>query len=319
MRFAVDVMGGDHAPDAVLKGCLDAASLLDDGDAIVLVGRPEIIEPALSGAPAGKFELAAASEVVAMDEPPVVAVRGKPDSSIAVMTRLASGGGADVAISAGNTGACVAAAQLRMRTLPGVARPGIAVTFPTPKGPVFLCDAGANPVPQARHLHQYAIMASVYAGAVAGVETPRVGLLSIGEEDCKGTNLTKDVNKLLAGTEGIDFVGNVEGRDVMRKTADVIVCDGFVGNTLLKFAEGMVEMLVEMMGGRSGGGGGLLDKLDWQECGGAPLLGANGYLMICHGSSGPRAITSAIRAAKQTVESKVNETIVRRLKAAEDV
>ncbi len=317
MRFAIDVMGGDHAPDAILKGCLDAVPLLDDGDIIVLVGLPEVVEPAAAQMP-GKLEAAAASQVVAMDDSPVAAVRGKPDSSIAVMTKLASGGEAngimpaDVAISAGNTGACVAAAQLRMRTLPGVARPGIAVTFPTAKGPVILCDAGANPTPQAKHLHQYAIMAGVYTEAAAGVEKPKVGLLSIGEEESKGNSLTKEANALLAATPGIEFLGNVEGRDVMTKAngVDVIVCDGFVGNTVLKFAEGMVEMLVGMMGES---GAGLSKKLDWQQFGGAPLLGAAGYLMISHGSSGPRAITNAIRSAKQVVASGVNETIIQRI------
>src|SRR5260370_26235506 len=174
-----------------------------------------------------------------MDDPPVEAIRNKPDSSIAVMCKMAAKGEADVVMSAGNTGACVAAAQLKMRTLPGVSRPGIAVILPTFYGPVVVCDVGANIAPQPRHLQQYAIMAGAYASAVVGIDNPRVGLLSIGEEDAKGTIMVKEARKLMRDEPQINFVGNVEGRDLFKGIVDVFVGDGFVGNTILKFTEGL--------------------------------------------------------------------------------
>src|SRR3984957_7574232 len=237
-------MGGDHAPQAVLQGCWDAAPLLDDGDTIFLVGNAEVAAAGLeaSGLEAEKrkiYRVAPAADVIGMDESPVEAIRAKPKSSINVMCDLAKKGQADVVISAGNTGACVAAAQLRMRTLPGVSRPGIAVILPTFYGPVVICDVGANISPQPRHLQQYAIMAGAYSSAVCDIENPRVGLLSIGEEDAKGTTIVKDARKLMRDEPQINFVGNVEGRDLFRGIVDVVVCDGFVGNIVLKFTEGL--------------------------------------------------------------------------------
>src|ERR1700722_16607078 len=189
-------MGGDHAPQAVLQGCWDAAPLLDDGDTIFLVGNAEVAAAGLeaSGLEAEKrkiYRVAPAADVVGVDESPVKAVRAKRQSSINVMCKLASDGQADVVISAGNTGACVAAAQLRMRTLPGVSRPGIAVVMPTFHGPIVICDCGANPEPKPMHLEQYAIMAAAFTTAVCGIANPRVGLLSIGEEESKGTLAVK--------------------------------------------------------------------------------------------------------------------------------
>ena len=187
MRAAVDVMGGDKAPAAILKGCWEAAPLLDDKDIVYLVGDRKIIEDGHSASelPADKkrfYKIVHASQVIDMDDSPVEAIRGKPDSSISVMCKLAAKGEADVVISAGNTGACVAAAQLRKRTLPGVSRPGIAIILPTFHGPVTICDVGANPEPKAKHIEQYAMMAGAYSTAVCVIENPRVGLLSIGEE-----------------------------------------------------------------------------------------------------------------------------------------
>ena len=327
MRAAVDVMGGDRAPQAILKGCWEAAPLLDDEDRVLLVGDETIIRAGLdaSGLDHAKralYEVVHTTEVIAMDDSPAAAIRQKPHSSIAVMCKLASAGKADVVISAGNTGACVAAAQLRMRTLPGISRPGICVFLPTHHGPVAICDVGANISPKTKHFQQYALMASAYAQTVAGIQNPRVGLLSIGEEDAKGTTIVKEARKLLRDEPLINFVGNVEGRDIFKGVIDVAVCDGFVGNIILKLVEGMSEGLFQTIISEVQQSdpqilaqlGRVLKKIqakhDWQEQGGAPLLGVNGYCLICHGKSDSRAIKNAIRVGKQLVVSKVNERIV---------
>ena len=333
MRAAVDVMGGDKAPAAILKGCWEAAPLLDSDDLVYLIGdaavvREGLADSGLSDEQKRRFRPVATTQVVEMDDSPVEAIRNKPDSSISVMCKLAAKGEADVVISAGNTGACVAAAQLRMRTLPGVSRPGIAVIMPTFYGPVVLCDVGANITPQPRHLMQYAIMAGAYSTKVCGVENPRVGLLSIGEEDAKGTTIVKEARKLLRDEPQINFVGNVEGRDLFRGIVDVVVCDGFVGNIVLKFTEGlsaglfqtilaeleesepgMVEQFRPVMKK-------LYQKHDWQEYGGAPLLGVGGYCLICHGRSDSRAIKNAIRVGKQLATSGINSTVVEKIAAS---
>src|SRR4029077_2947498 len=241
-----------------------------------------------------RYQAVHTTQVVEMDDAPVEAIRNKPDSSIAVMCKLAARGEADVVISAGNTGACVAAAQLRMRTLPGISRPGIAVVVPSFHGPVVICDVGANVSPKPKHLQQYAIMASAYATAVCGIENPRVGLLSIGEEDAKGTKMVKDARKFMRDEPQINFVGNVEGRDLFKGVVDVVVCDGFVGNIVLKFTEGMADGLFQtILAELQEFAPDLLEefkpvmkkiyaKHDWQEYGGAPLLGVGGYCLICH-------------------------------------
>lgn len=333
MRAAVDVMGGDHAPGAILKGCWEAAAFLDEQDVVHLVGDEGIIKQGLeqSGLPTAIrsiFKIVATTQIIEMDDPPVEAIRGKPDSSIAVMCKMAAKGETDVVISAGNTGACVAAAQLRMRTLPGVSRPGIAVILPTFHGPIVICDVGANISPKPKHLHQYALMAGAYAHAVCGVESPRVGLLSIGEEDAKGTTTVKEARKLMRDEPQINFVGNVEGRDLFKGVVDVVVCDGFVGNIVLKFTEGMAEGLFQtILAELQEFAPGLLEqfkpvmkkiyqKHDWQEYGGAPLLGVGGYCLICHGKSDSRAIKNAIRVGKQLVNSGVNSKIIQRIESS---
>jgi glycerol-3-phosphate acyltransferase PlsX len=260
-----------------------------------------------------------------MDDSPVEAIRNKPDSSIALMCKMVAKGDADVAISAGNTGACVAAAQLRMRLLPGVSRPGIAVILPTFHGPVVICDVGANIAPKPLHLQQYALMAGAYSTAICGIESPRVGLLSIGEEDAKGTTTVKEARKLLRDEPQVNFVGNVEGRDLFKGVMDVVVCDGFVGNIILKFTEGIAEglfqaILAEMqefapqlMTEFKPALKKIYGKHDWQEYGGAPLLGVGGYMMICHGKSEARAIMNAIRVSKTLKNTNVNEHIVEQI------
>lgn len=325
-------MGGDKAPGAVLRGCWDAAPLLDpEVDRVILVGKPEVVGNALESAPIPEdrrvcYSVVQAAQEVGMDESPVEAIRTKPDSSISVINKLVSKGQADVAISAGNTGACVAASQLRMRLLAGVSRPGIAVVFPTFHGPVTICDVGANISPKPKHLQQYAIMASAYATAVHGIESPRVGLLSIGEEDAKGTTIVKESRKLLRDEPLINFVGNIEGRDIFRGVCDVVVCDGFVGNIVLKLSEGLAEALFQTIAIEvQEADPETFDRLkvvmkqiwtkhDWQETGGAPLLGVDGYSLICHGRSDAKAIMNALRVGKMIYNSGINQQIVDRIR-----
>ena len=330
MRVAVDVMGGDHAPDEILTGCFQALEFLGSDDVIMLVGDEDAIAQGLASSgltPEQKkrFQVVHTTQTIDMDESPVEAIRSKPDSSISVMCKLASKGEADIVISAGNTGACVAASQLRMRLLPGVSRPGIAVVVPTVHGPVVVCDVGANIQPKPKHLQQYAIMAAAYSAALCGVDNPRVGLLSIGEEDAKGTQTVKDARKLMRDEPLINFVGNIEGRDIFRGIADVVVCDGFVGNIVLKFTEGMAEGLFQMIITELQESAPqalemlqpvlktLLKRHDWQEYGGAPLLGIGGYSMICHGRSKAKAIKNAIRVSRQLYDAKINDAIVDRI------
>jgi phosphate acyltransferase len=330
VRVAVDVMGGDRAPEQILQGCWEAAEMLSGDDLLYLVGDPGVTSNALAAAPVDQdvrkhYQAVPATQVVAMDESPVEAIRSKPDSSISVMCKLAAQGKADVVVSAGNTGACVAAAQLRMRTLPGVSRPGIAIILPTFYGPIVICDVGANIAPQPRHLLQYALMAGAYSEAVCGIENPRVGLLSIGEEDVKGTAIVKEVRKLMRDEPQVNFVGNVEGKDLFKGVIDVVVCDGFVGNIVLKFTEGITEGLMQMLLAELESlDRALLErarpavstmyaKHDWREHGGAPLLGVGGYCLICHGRSDAKAIRNAIRVGKQLVNSSVNGKIIERI------
>jgi phosphate acyltransferase len=333
VRVAVDVMGGDHAPTEILQGCWQAAPLLQEGDAISLVGDEKIIRQglehsSLSADQRKRYKIVPTTQVVEMDDSPVEAIRGKPDSSISVMCKLAAKGEVDAVISAGNTGACVAAAQLRMRLLQGVSRPGIAVALPTFHGPVVICDVGANPEPKPKHLEQYAIMAAAYSRVVCGHKEPRVGLLSIGEEDAKGNTLTREVRKLMRDEPLINFIGNVEGRDLFKGVVDVVICDGFVGNIVLKFTEGMADGLFRTIAAEiKEAAPNLIAEFDpimkriyanhdWQEYGGAPLLGVDGYCLICHGRSEARAIKNAIRVVKQLVCSKINEKIVETIESS---
>ena len=334
MRIAIDVMGGDHAPDAILAGSLDALELLSPDDTLVLVGEEAIIREAMDERAIrdDRIELEPASQVVGMAEIPVNALRAKTDSSI---VRWASLGGkrakrrqCDVLISAGNTGACVAAVQMSMRRLKGVYRPGIAVVIPSFHGPVTLCDVGANPEPKPLHLYQYAHMSTVYAQRVIGVQEPRVALLSIGGEETKGNTLVKQANALIKGDPRLNYVGYAEGRDLFDGKADVVVTEGFTGNVVLKLAEGLSEGLFRTIAHeifeidpelaikfepvvKS-----IYAKHDYHEYGGAPLLGANGICLICHGSSKARTIFSAIKKAKLYHELRINDDIIETLARA---
>jgi phosphate acyltransferase len=330
MRLAVDVMGGDHAPDAVLKGCVEALPLLDSGDQLVLVGPPNIIEDFLAERGVGddRIVIEAAADVIAMDETPAKAVRSKPDSSIVKLARLGSVKAEEpvqAVLSAGNTGACVSAAIMQMKRLPGVHRPGIAVTVPAFAGPVVMIDAGANPEPKASHLWQYGIMADAYARATLKIDRPRIAQMNIGSEEAKGTGIIKQTRDLLRNTPGLNYIGYIEGRDFFDGAADVVVTDGFVGNTLLKMAEGLARSLFTAIAQEIFAADpdlalrlepvvkSIYKKNDYHEHGGAPLLGVNGAFMIAHGSSEARTIRAAIRRMREFVQAGVNDAIIGRL------
>ncbi len=333
MRIGIDVMGGDNAPDEILKGCFTALANLAPDIQIVLIGDAGLINEAIAerGIKSTQIEVVGTTEVIGMDESPVDAVRAKKDSSLVIMGRMASPklpNRLDAIISAGNTGACVAAAQLHMRRLEGVIRPGIAVTVPTFAGPIVLIDVGANIEPKASHLAQYGVMGDIYARRVLGIDNPRVALMNVGGEEQKGTQEVRDARDLLRATEGLNFTGFVEGRGVFNGQADVVITDGIVGNVMLKMAEGLSSGIFRALAKevfaidptlasrlepvvKS-----LYAKYDYHEYGGAPLLGVNGVCLISHGSSVARTITNAIRRAHNFVELGVNEEIVTRLAAA---
>ncbi len=325
-------MGGDNAPDAILAGALDAVELIAPSDTLVLVGDRKAIDDALAQrgmAHDSRIEIEPTTEVIAMNDPPVTAVRQKPGSSIVRMTQLASRRAGDrrcdVVVSAGNTGAFVAASTMSVRRLPGVHRPGIAVTLPTFAGPVILCDVGANTEPKPTHLHQYGHMAAVYANRVTGIDNPRVALMSIGAEETKGSQLVRDANRMMRNDKQLDYVGYVEGRELFAGKANVVVCEGFTGNVILKLAEGLSEGLFRTIARE------IMDtdpslakrfepivraiyaKHDYHEYGGAPLLGANSICIISHGSSEARTITAAVRTALDFARYEVNPGIVEAL------
>lgn len=330
MRLAVDAMGGDHAPDAIIKGCVDGLGALDADDRLLLVGPPDVIEEVLRerGVEDERLQIVPAAETIGMDESPVEAVRAKKDSSIVRMCQLAGRREkhpVDAVISAGNTGAFVSAATMQMRRLRGVHRPGIAATVPSFHGPLVICDAGANPEPRAAHLMQYAVMAEVYARKSLGIERPRVAILNIGAEEAKGTKMVKQVRDLLREVPDFNFQGYIEARHLFDGEADVVVTDGFVGNTALKLAEGLARSLVTAVFQQimehdptlalqlEPAAKAIFRRNDYHEYGGAPLLGVNGVCVICHGSSEPRTIASAVRNTHEYVARHVNDEIVHRL------
>jgi glycerol-3-phosphate acyltransferase PlsX len=323
MRIAIDAMGGDNAPDAIISGALESIELLGEDDKLILVGPRESIEPKLPSLKSRKDTVSVvdAPEIIGMDEPPIESLRRKHKSSIAVIAKMAKIGQADAVISAGNTGACVAAFQMRMRNLPGVNRPGIAVVFPTFEGPVTICDVGANIACKPINLYQYGVMARVHAKHILGIENPRVGLMSIGQEDAKGNEIVKKTRELMKSDPKMNFIGNIEGRDIFRGVCDVAVCDGFVGNVVLKLTEGVVDGLFKAIKHEL-----MAEKLrlamkfkpvmtriyrkyDYNEYGGAPLLGVNGTALICHGASQSRTIKNAILTSKKYYTQKINEKI----------
>ena len=326
MRIALDAMGGDNAPRETVRGALAAADQLPDAQ-IVLIGDRAVIRAELesNGAAADRFEIAHADQVVEMHESPIAALRTKPNSSIMVMAHLAAERNVDAVVSAGNTGASVAAMHKIVRRLDGVIRSGISVSIPTVRGQVIVCDMGANTSARPEHLYQYAVMASLYAEHVSGIENPSVALLSVGHERNKGNALVKDAYKLLEADPKLNFTGNVEGHDLYLGTADVVICDGFVGNIVLKLIEAMGTGIVKMMDQHLHQAGEaafkriephlkqVFDKYDCGAYGGAPLLGINGVFIKCHGASGSLSITNGIIKADLFARNHVNELITERL------
>ncbi len=330
MRIGVDVMGGDNAPDAILAGALAAVEQLGPGDELVLVGDQAVIEKAVAqqGGGGDRVRIVPCTQCLAMDESPVEAVRTKKDSSLVVLARLASPkieDRIDAMISAGNTGACVTAAQMHMRRLPNVHRPGVAVTIPTFGGPVVLIDVGANLEPKPHHLAQYGVMGEVFARLVLGIDQPRVAMMNVGGEEQKGTADMKQARDMLRENEGVKFQGYIEGRAVFEGEADVVVTDGVVGNVMLKLAEGLSAGIFKAIAREIANVDRELAarfepvikriyaRHDYHEHGGAPLLGVNGVCLISHGSSVARTITNAVLRAKQFVASGVNEAMVQHL------
>ena len=314
-RIAVDAMGGDRGPEEIVAGALDA--------------RSDTLTPVLFGPPGLEthgLELVEAADVIEMHEKPSEAVRSKPDSSLVATVRAVAEGRADAAVSAGNTGAMLAAGLLELRRLPGVMRPAIAVPIPAKNGPSVLIDAGANADGRPEHLLQFATMGAVFAEEILGIENPVIRLLSIGEEPQKGNQLTLEAHELLAGSD-LNFAGNTEGRDLLAGAADVVVTDGFTGNVALKLLEGSIRTLLdslreEITATATGKLGGLLirpaarrlrHRLDPDTYGGAYLLGLRGLAVIAHGNSSRTAIANAVRLAARGVEHDVVGRLATRL------
>ena len=327
MRIAIDAMGGDHSPDKIIQGAIESLEFLNADDEIILVGPKGLLCEKLAAVLAAhsNVRIEPASQVIGMDESPVEAVRQKRDSSIVRMVKLAAAGGADAIISAGNTGALVAAGVLILDALPGVERPGIAIPIPNGHNRVLLCDAGANVQPKPAHLHQYAILASVYSQTLYDVQSPRVGLLNIGTEEEKGTPLIKETRLLLEKDSGLNFIGYIEGRDIFSDRCDVVITDGFTGNVALKVIEGMGGSLLGTLKGQlaqlpaqsAAELSPIIKKTfslyDHEEYGGALLLGVSGLFLKVHGSAGRKAIRNAVHAVKQATEHNINERISARL------
>ena len=316
MRVAVDALGGDNAPDEVILGALDAAA---GGVEVTLYGP--------AGLDTKGLELVETTDVIEMADKPAEAVRAKPDSSLVAAVRAVADGDADAVLSAGNTGAMLAAGLLHLRRLPGVLRPAIAVPIPARRGPSVLLDAGANADARPEHLLQFAHMGAVFSEELLGVREPQVRLLSIGEEDEKGNQLTLEAHRLLRDDPRIAFGGNAESRDLLRGAADVVVTDGFTGNVALKLLEGTIKELLDALReeiaatatGRLGGAlirpaaRRLRAKLDPDTYGGAYLLGLRGLAVIAHGNSRRRAIANAIGLAARGAEHRVVERLAERL------
>lgn len=333
-RIALDAMGGDHAPKATVAGALDAVRR--DADLlVVLVGDERLVRAELSAAGAeasdfARFEFVHATQNVTCDEPPVEGLRSKPDASIRRAVEVVQRGGASGLVAAGSTGAAVAASTLTWKLIPGVRRAGIAVTLPNRRGGhTVLCDVGANISCKPLHLFHYGVMGSVYSKSMFGVAAPKVGLLNVGSEEAKGTELVRETKKIFDGSR-LNFIGHIEGNQLVDGTADVVVCEGFVGNVVLKVAEGLYETFSGALKGTLAetkeADPGLFrvlgdfltrfkQRMDYAEYGGAPLLGVNGLCLISHGRSDARAIQNAVLLAARFTRNRVLEQIHEELRA----
>ncbi len=334
-RIALDAMGGDFAPKATIAGALLALHELDGAHTVQLVGRTSVIEAELNRALAGELAQARASrqrisiveapDVIEMSEKPTAGLRKKPNSSMIVGLKLQVDRKSDAFVSAGNTGAQMASSAMLLKLQPGLTRPAIATVFPTARDPVIVLDSGANVDCSSTELLQFAWLGAVYAECIFGRPNPSIGLLSIGEEPEKGNAVVKEAH-LLFRKAGFNFHGNLEGRDLPagaseRGPFDVVICDGFVGNVVLKFYEAVAPLIVRVLSEHPGINAEdvkvALKGFDSTAYGGAPLLGVRGVSIICHGNSPPRAIKNAIKVAVRAVETRMNEQIGRRLEEAE--
>ncbi len=330
MRIALDAMGGDYGSEQLVAGAVQA--VCEFGHHVVLLGDQRILQRAVDqqGQHSSKITIVHTSQVVGMEESPMDGIRKKKDSSIRVAFQLLQQKHVDAVVSAGNSGATLAAAVKEVGRLQGISRPGIAGVFPTLKKPLAVMDVGANVDCRPQHLYQFAVMATAFSKALFGIEYPKVGLLSIGEEGGKGNALVKSTHELLSRSS-LNYIGNIEGREIFHGDVDVMVCDGFVGNVCLKLSEGLAEALVAMlreefaMSLRSKIGylltkkayANIKKRMDYAEYGGAPLLGFNGTGIICHGRSNATAIKNAIRIAAELVLNKMNDRILEMLSTPE--
>ena len=320
IKIAVDSMGSDNSPYSEIEGAVQAVKAY--GVKVILVGKESVIAPFLKEAGGDvlpSIEVRNATQVITMDESPTVALRRKKDSSIRVAAELVRNKTASGLVSAGNTGAVMAISKMVFGAVPGVDRPALATVLPTLAGHAVVLDVGANVTCKPHHLLQFAVMGHLFSKKIVGVASPRVGLMSVGEEESKGNELTKEVHQVLKQLD-LNFIGNVEGRDLYNGRADVIVCDGFTGNVALKTSEGLIEAVLKLLKDELSRNlqaklGALLSqqsfkrlkkRLDYSEYGGAPLIGLRGASIICHGRSSSNAIKNAIRVAREYAENEVN-------------
>jgi len=329
MKIALDAMGGDFGPPNIVGGAVMALREYPHIEKLFLVGDTPRIEKELKQHRCSdrRIEIVHATQVVEMSDGAVDSVRRKKDSSVSRAVDLVKKGDATAIVTAGHTGAAVAATTIKLRTLPGVDRPGIAAVIPSETNIFVLIDAGANSDPRAEHMLQYAIMGSVYSRHVLGYKSPAVGLMSIGDEDVKGSDLTKEVFKMLKQS-GLNFRGNIEGHTLFANPVEVVVCDGFVGNVILKTCESISDAIFkwlkhELMKNKTRMAGAYLarnafhtikKKVNYEEYGGMPLLGVNGICIIAHGASTPLAIKNALRVATESIEQQVNPHIVEEIR-----
>jgi len=326
MRIAVDAMGGDYAPQAIVEGTVQAAKKQPGELELVLVGREQEIRSELlrlNAVKLSKISIVNADQVIGMEEDPAQAVHKKKDCSIMKAASLLKEGEVQAVITAGNTGAAVVSMRVKCRAMPGVERPAIAVVMPALHGPFLLLDAGATPDCKPHYLLQFAVMGDVYARYILGIQRPKVGLLSLGEEESKGTDLTRNTYKLLQNAE-LNFIGNIEGNDLFTDKVDVVVCDGFVGNVVLKVCEsfaGAFQRILkrELMKNLLSKAGAFLmkgafrnisKKMHYSEYGGASLLGINGNCIISHGRSSSEAVKNAIGATRYLLQKDLNKHII---------
>lgn len=325
MLIALDAMGGDHAPGPIVTGAVQAVEA-DPNLRVLLVGDKAQVEPCLPQGGHERLELFHCSQAIGMEESPVVALRKKPDNSISRCWQLLAEHKVEAVVSAGNTGAMVAGGLRLRRFLKNVRRPGIAAVMPTLRGSCVLLDVGANVSPKSEHLFQYGVMGTIFAKTILQRPTPTIGLMNIGSEEQKGHDLAKETHALFNASHLREqFIGNIEGRDIHRGACDVVVTDGFVGNVVLKVCEGMFEFMMKVVGKDMISAldterpqahqvlQSLVDRYDYSSHGGAPLLGIDGICIICHGSSGDKAIKNALAVAARYVHAKLNEHIVEEL------